>query len=228
MTLQVLREAFAAERLSRDLIAQVQARGVEIAYQALNEKAAFGDRDVRIEVDGRANVPIEQWKRRIRLSWASQAQLGELVDFIWESIAKRTPILTGALLGAWVWQMNGRTVGFGSAGGTTLARAIGKFAAGDELRLVNLKPYIRKAEHGFGRGQSAFKAGKRRVGVSGKADRKVIFEPTARAAQRRFRGFYVADSWVELPGHTVARSKKDQRIPTILIRLSRKTTSLGA
>lgn len=237
MTLLVLTETFNAERLSRELLAQVHARGAQIAYDAIQRKANLGDTDVRIEVDGKASRQIDAWQKRIRLSWANQGQLGQLLTFVWRQIARRSPVLTGGLLGAYVWQLNGRTVGFGAEDGETLARQIGGLKRGDELRLVNMKPYIRKAEHGQGRGRSAIKVGKHRIDIGGLSGKKVIFEPTAAAAQRRFRGFYIADSWIEISGHVISRGiranrqhskKPDQRIPTILIRVSNRTTSFGA
>lgn len=229
MTLQVLRETFRADRLTRELVETVRARGAEIAYRAIQTKAALGDRDVRIEVDG-SGRQIDQWKRKIRLSWGGTSQLAELIDFVYANVVRNTPRASGALAGAWVWFLNKKEIAFGSTSGATLVKNI-SLGEGDELSLVNMKPYIRRAEWGFVSRKTALAKGRavKRNRILREAFKaRGITKTVAAAARTRFRGFSIADPWFEIPGHVLSKRARDQRIPTVTIRRSKKTLSFGA
>lgn len=213
MSVNVLREVFETDRITRELLQQVRARGTQIAYDAIKQKAAMGDRDVLVQVDGSSSAQIDAWQKKIRLSWGSQQQLNELMNFVYDAVVRRTPVRTGALAGAWVWVLNGKVLGFGNV-------RVEALSEGDVLSLFNLKPYIRKAEHGFVaqrttlRNARAAARGKR----APKGRARGIVESVARNAAAKFRAFSVSFPWLELSGHVVSRRAKDQRIPTVTIR----------
>lgn len=206
---QKLVEVFRADEnadasVLKALVQQVRQRGIQIAYDAIEQKAKLGDTDVRIEVDGRNGVPIEAWRKRIRLSWGGGAQFAELVYFLFQQIQRATPAHTGKLAASWQWMLNGSVVSWSTV--NTMAER-GGLQKGDKLRLVNLQPYLRRAD---------------RLYV-----KRGIVQPVARAAKRKFHGFYIADDWITIPGHVFSRgirkSRKgkghsiDQKVPTILI-----------
>lgn len=218
-----LREVFQADRLTADVLKQARDRGAQIAYEAIQQKAALGDREVKIEVDGSTGRQIESWKAKIRLAWGSQEQLGQLIDFVYDGVVKRTPRDSGALAGAWVWTLNRRTIAFGSVPGSVLAKRL-SLGDGDELSLVNMKPYIRKAEHGFISKQTEkAKARKRKKPLKFGFRSRGIADSVARAARTKFKGFTISDPWFEFPGHVISRSARDQRIPTVTIRRSKRS-----
>lgn len=199
----------------RQLLQDVHDRGVEIAYEWLEKKAALGDTDVRIEVDGQMGKSIESWNKRIRLSWGSGAQLSELVYFLYKETIAKSPVDTGRLAASWQWQLNGSPISFSTL--NKMGEGDG-LQPGDRLRLINLQPYVRKAEVLY--------------------VKKGIVGPVTRAAKRRFRGFFIKDDWIEIPGHIVTRGirgkasfrsqKLDQRVPSILIMRSKKVQDLNA
>lgn len=116
----------------------IQQVTVETALQALRD-ASRGGGDVvdwRSIVDGRFDADPNTVKPYGKIEFVRR-DLGEIVEYVWKELIRRSPVLTGRYQDSHVLMING-----------VQAQDISAVKPGDRVQFVNTQPYARKIEGG--------------------------------------------------------------------------------
>lgn len=166
----------------KDLEPDLRRYQIQVAREALAEEQAGGfDRDPRTIVDRRFDAPIEDVKFGGRIEFVARADMGEITEFVWREVIRRSPVLTGRYQDSHIIMVNGQQV-----------PVLGSLLPSDRVQIVNIQPYARKVEGGGG--------------INGPSTRPLslqapngVYRMVYRAAQRRYgKTAFIDFKWVQL------------------------------
>jgi hypothetical protein len=181
---------------------------INTARDVLREEQSRGfDAHPKTIVDRRHNAAIESVKTYGTIEFLAQAELGEIVDWVYRRLVQVSPVLTRRYVKAHLILVNGSEVS---------ERRLKEIGPGDRVQIVNPLPYARKLEGGArftGWASRHDRTARRMVAGSSVQAPSGIYRVVFRQAKQRFGKIAFIDyKFVSLEGGLLIPDSKNKRL----------------
>lgn len=136
-----------AKSFLEDSIEFIRVAHIRIAKDVRKEEENTGfDKDAVTIVDNRHHAPEDNVLPFGKIEYVARRDMGEVVDYAWQVIEKKSPSQTGIYKNNHVMTFNGVPVAKSRRAAARFMKKQGAMNAGDIIRLVNIAPYAGKLE----------------------------------------------------------------------------------